>query len=144
METMHMSSTRRNLLTFQQDITDQENRLRLGELVSNRRKRMKKTQAEFAKESNVSLSTLKTIENSNHPTRGLSRKSISGVEEALGWLPGSVKLILNGGKPIEDERVSKALYVDHEVWMLINKIQFHEGRNVNDVLEDALSLYWGA
>lgn len=149
---------------------------------------MKKTQAEFAEEANVSLSTLKTIENSDHPTRGLSGKSVSGVEEALGWLPGSIESVLNGGKPIEDGSIAvsqlgsiddelnsdgsllsgvyqdllvgdvqlplggqsqddpamaaKALYVDDPVWILINQIQFHEGRNVNDVLEDALSLYW--
>lgn len=90
---------RQALAKYRRAMRLRENRMRLGEAVVFARKQRGMTQAEFAKEVQVSLSTMQMIENSDNPHRGMNVRTATSLEAAMGWEIGSVQAILNGGEP---------------------------------------------
>lgn len=71
-------------------------RQRLAACMDTRREDLRLTWAEVAKKAGVSRETLRQIRNGEGEIRPLTRR---GIEDALGWAPGSITAILAGGEP---------------------------------------------
>ena len=71
--------------------------LSLGEHVRRERAQRRQTQQEFAESIGLSVRTLGSIE-AGTGTR-YDRGTVAIVEWALGWAPGSIELVVAGGKP---------------------------------------------
>lgn len=71
---------------------------RLASLARQRRDDLGLTQAELGQLAGTATQTVHRFEQGNKPTRHSS--SWSKIERALGWLPGSIDAILDGGEPI--------------------------------------------
>lgn len=72
-----------------------EQKGRLGNYVRNARAEKFTTLSAWAKHLNISERTLGDLERGN----GAGPNTIAAVENALGWVPGSARDILNGGEP---------------------------------------------
>jgi transcriptional regulator with XRE-family HTH domain len=70
---------------------------RLGREVARRRGELQLTQTELAQRAGFSMPTLNAIEN-NRSGR-LSKRLRRALEQAVGWQPGSVDAVLDGGEP---------------------------------------------
>lgn len=70
---------------------------RLGKIARQRREELELTQAEVAGLAGIATQTVHRLEKGSRPSRHMS--SWSKLERALGWLPGSVDAILEGGVP---------------------------------------------
>jgi hypothetical protein len=85
---------------------------RLGEAIATRRSALGLTHAELAAASGgVGSSTLRQAENARQPG-GLSKKTLTGIDRALRWKPGSAGRILRG-------TAMKAEPLDIEGWPTI-------------------------
>jgi DNA-binding XRE family transcriptional regulator len=70
---------------------------RLARAIRDRRRVLDLTQQRLADNARVTRSTIKNLEGAREPTRLPS--SMTAVEQALGWAPGSGQAVLNGGEP---------------------------------------------
>lgn len=77
------------------DRTESE-RLAPGDAVKQRRQELDLTQSELAKLAGVSESTIRNIE--TH--RIIRLRNVEGVEEVLGWAPGSYERVIRGEEPV--------------------------------------------
>lgn len=70
---------------------------RLGRLTAAERSRQGLSVQEFARASDISVRTLQRIEGG----RGTAYRNVTltRLEDALGWRPGSVDVVLGGGEP---------------------------------------------
>ena len=68
---------------------------RLARIARDRRNELGLTQAQAADLAGVSDQTWLTLENG----RNVSRRTLSGVDQALRWRPGSARKVLVGGDP---------------------------------------------
>lgn len=71
--------------------------LSLGEHVRRERAQRRQTQQEFAESIGLSVRTLGSIEAGTGTRYDRGTRAI--VEWALGWAPGSIELVIEGGKP---------------------------------------------
>jgi transcriptional regulator with XRE-family HTH domain len=71
---------------------------RLARYVRERREDLGFTQEDVATKGGPSTATLRLIENGTQET--YRQKSLRQLEAALGWEPGSVRKILDGGEPV--------------------------------------------
>jgi transcriptional regulator with XRE-family HTH domain len=69
----------------------------LATAIAQRRKVLRYSQLELAKEADVSRATVQKLESATGP--GTTRKVLTAIEQALNWLPGSIDAILAGGEP---------------------------------------------
>lgn len=91
---MHPHSTFLSLPSTMRGVTETR---RLGERISGARARLRLTQQELADRIGVSVKTVNNLEaGRTGPPRPANRALL---EDALGWAPGSVRAILDGGEP---------------------------------------------
>lgn len=76
---------------------------RLAGAIRERRQVLGMTQQQLADAVGVDRSTIKNLEGARTPTKRLP-SSIAVVEQALGWAPGSARIVLDGGEPIAAAR----------------------------------------
>lgn len=70
---------------------------RLGRLVVAERARRGLTVRQFAAAADVGVRTIQRLEGGAH--QAYRNVTLSRVEDALGWRPGSVEVVLAGGEP---------------------------------------------
>lgn len=71
---------------------------RAGEFIARRRRRVGyRTQEDFARQLNVSASTIGNLERGRRDS--YSPGFLDHVEDALGWTPGSIERTVQGGRP---------------------------------------------
>ncbi|MDO3401925.1 helix-turn-helix transcriptional regulator [Mycolicibacterium neoaurum] len=80
---------------------------RLGRFVRVRRKELKLTQADVQNADGPSPATLRLIEAGKHAD--LRRSTVEPLERILGWEPGSVQAVLDGGSPIYEMHIDDNL-----------------------------------
>lgn len=73
---------------------------RLGALVTAERARQRRSLAGFARAAGLSKATIDSIE--HHRKTSYDPATLATLEHALGWLPGSVDLVLSGRNPQPD------------------------------------------
>lgn len=115
---------------------------RLGRLVRERRKSLKKTQVEIQEAGGPSTATLRLIEGGKHSD--FRDGTGAALEGAIQWRPGSIDKILAGGDPItvESATVNWVNYDDPDVpekrkqseglWHVVS----HVWRLVDDVIDE--------
>lgn len=72
---------------------------RLGDFVRRRRTALGMTQGQLAAAAGVSINTVGNVENGQRA----QDLNLSKIARALGWLPDSFWLILEGGQPVVEE-----------------------------------------
>jgi len=72
---------------------------RLAGAIRERRQALGMTQQQLADAAGVTRTTIKNLEGARQPTKRLP-SSTAAVEQALGWAPGSIRIVLDGGNPI--------------------------------------------
>lgn len=80
-------------------MTSDEHAQRLGQLLRQRRKDLKLTQAAIQEAGGPSTATLRVIEGGKHTE--LRAGTAQPLERILKWQPGSIAAILKGGQPTE-------------------------------------------
>lgn len=70
---------------------------RLGQLVSQRRGKLRLSQKDLADTVSVSVKTISTLESGR--ASGMRAVTIAALEDALGWCAGDVRVVLDGGEP---------------------------------------------
>lgn len=73
---------------------------RLGALVTAERARQRRSIAAFARSAGLSKATIDNLE--NHRKTSYDPATLAALEQALGWLPGSVDRVLAGLSPQPD------------------------------------------
>lgn len=71
--------------------------VRLADFVRSARNALDLTQADLAEKAGIGLSTVQLLERGTTRTR--LPQTITAVESALGWAPGSARSVLGGGDP---------------------------------------------
>lgn len=72
---------------------------RLAGAIRERRQALGMTQQQLADAAGVTRTTIKNLEGARQPAKRLPL-SVAPVEQALGWAPGSARIVLDGGAPI--------------------------------------------
>lgn len=71
-------------------------RKRLADVMNQRRRQLRMQWIDVAERAGMGVQNLLRIRTGQI---GISEKAADGIDDALGWEPGSVEKILNGGKP---------------------------------------------
>lgn len=76
--------------------------IRLGDAIARRRAELDLSQEALARTVDVSVSRIGAIEQGNTAARKAhwGAKSYAAIEEALGWVRGSCRLVAEGGEPV--------------------------------------------
>ena len=82
----------------------------VGRYMRRARALRRQTQAEFAREVGLSVRTVGALEAGEH--RSYDETTVVRVESALGWAPGSLDRVANGGRPIVERDPMLARIVD--------------------------------
>ncbi|WP_458089543.1 helix-turn-helix domain-containing protein [Streptomyces malaysiensis] len=72
---------------------------RLAVLIRSERERRDLTRQQFADLAGVSIGSIRTAESGTAP-KGRWPTTFSKVEQTLGWAPGNMRAILDGGEPV--------------------------------------------
>jgi transcriptional regulator with XRE-family HTH domain len=139
-------------------------RERLGRTLEAFRHESGLSREQLAVRCGLSTSTIKTLETNADPDKAPTPKTKAAIEKALGWEPGSFDAVLDGGEPTMSRRLpSRAgtdedegdgpeapesrrrytrLRLEPDVLEQLERIAYLEERNVNDIVEEAIDLYW--
>jgi len=127
----------------------------LATVVRGEREHRRMSREQLAYQCDLSVSTIKNLEQPRHPHMVHNWRTRTAIEKAFNWASGSFLHVVQGGEPIrlptpdtvenvppvQSHTHSVPLYLEPGIRAAIDRIAVHELRNVNAILEDALNLY---